>query len=60
MSRGNRQEEVERDDTDFSSNDWLLKHIFCGHRSNISRCINAAKDKKNEVLNRLVENTLKC
>ncbi|MCP5007379.1 MAG: hypothetical protein GY941_26090 [Planctomycetes bacterium] len=42
------------------SNDWLSEHIFCGHPSNISRCINAVKDKKNKILNRLVKNLLKC
>ncbi|MCP4984787.1 MAG: hypothetical protein GY928_01610, partial [Colwellia sp.] len=42
------------------SNDWLSEHIFCGHPSNISRCINAVKGKKNKILNRLVKNLLKC
>ncbi len=42
------------------SNDWLSEHIFCGHPSNITRCINAVKDKKNKILNRLVKNLLKC
>ena len=42
------------------SNDWLSEHIFCGHPNNIPRCINAVKDKKNKILNRLVKNLLKC
>ena len=42
------------------TNDWLSEHIQCGHPANIPRCMNAVKDKKNKVTQRLVKEMLKC
>ena len=42
------------------TNDWLSEHIQCGHPANIPRCMNAVKDKKNKMTQRLVKEMLKC
>ncbi len=41
------------------SNGWLSEHILCGHPNKIPRCINAVKDRKDKILNRLVKKLLK-
>jgi len=42
------------------SNDWLSEHVHCGRPANIRRCINAVKDKKNKLVQRLVKKMLEC